>query len=322
MGETGTQGIPGNNGTNGTNGAPGAAGRGISGQAVTYQAGSSGTTAPTGTWNTSIPTVTAGQFLWTRTITSYTDNSTPTTSYSVGKMGETGTQGIPGTNGTNGTNGAPGAAGVSVTSAKQQWYRSTSSTSMAGGSWADTPAAYVDGAYYWVRLATTLSSGTTTYSTGVLDATMTATLSTVLLVQDVANQAQADALTAQQQAWSIANNQESVIESKLISERQSNMALYDKLADRKLLIDATTNGIKIGNPQNSIFSMQLSNTELDFMQGGQIVSSFSNDAVNVTNARVARTLSVGDTQGSYVGWFDFIFNTATGNLGVKYRGGA
>jgi hypothetical protein len=68
--------------------------------------------------------------------------------------------------------------------------------------------------------------------------------------------------------------------------------------------------------------MQLSNTELEFMQGGQVVSSFSNDAVDVTNARVARTLSVGDVQGEYQGWFDFIFRTANGNLGVKYRGGA
>lgn len=70
-------------GTTGTNGV------GISDVTVTYQAGTSGTTPPTGTWTTTIPSVTANQFLWTRTVTTYTDSST-STAYSVGKMGANG----------------------------------------------------------------------------------------------------------------------------------------------------------------------------------------------------------------------------------------
>ena len=50
------------------------------------------------------------------------------------------------------------------------------------------------------------------------------------------------------------------------------------------------------------------------------MSSFTNDAANVTNVRVSRTLSVGDTQGEHIGWFDFIYKTSNGNLQVKYRG--
>lgn len=88
-------------GTNGSNGSTGPAGNGISSAAVTYQASSSGTVAPTGTWTTAVPSVAANQFLWTRTITTYTSGGT-TTAYSVGKMGA---------NGTNGTNGATGPAG-------------------------------------------------------------------------------------------------------------------------------------------------------------------------------------------------------------------
>lgn len=77
----------------GTNGSDG---KGISGTAITYQAGASGTTAPTGSWTTTVPAVTPGQFLWTRTITTYTD-STTTTTYSVGGSGTNGSNGVSAT---------------------------------------------------------------------------------------------------------------------------------------------------------------------------------------------------------------------------------
>ena len=77
------------NGSNGSNGTSVT----ITSQAVTYQASASGTTTPTGTWAASIPTVPAGQYLWTRTIVSYSDGKS-TTSYSISR------------NGTNGTNGS------------------------------------------------------------------------------------------------------------------------------------------------------------------------------------------------------------------------
>lgn len=71
----------------------GADGRGVSSTAVAYQASTSGTTAPTGTWSTSVPSVAAGSYLWTRTVITYTDNTTSTL-YSIGKMGNTGTAGV------------------------------------------------------------------------------------------------------------------------------------------------------------------------------------------------------------------------------------
>lgn len=65
-------------------GSQGASGKGVKLTAVTYQAGSSGTTAPTGTWSSSVPSTSSDKpYLWTRTIITYTDNTT-STSYSVG----------------------------------------------------------------------------------------------------------------------------------------------------------------------------------------------------------------------------------------------
>lgn len=58
----------------------------ITSQSVTYQEGTSGTIAPSGTWTPTIPTVTAGNFLWTRTILEFNDLST-VTAYSVSRFG-------------------------------------------------------------------------------------------------------------------------------------------------------------------------------------------------------------------------------------------
>ena len=79
-------------GNTGANGIAGKDGVGITVTAVTYQSSTSGVTPPTGTWSTSIPSVDAGNYLWTRTVWSYTDG-TSETGYSVGKIGDTGQKG-------------------------------------------------------------------------------------------------------------------------------------------------------------------------------------------------------------------------------------
>ena len=74
---------------------------------VTYQVGTSGTVKPTGTWLKNMPSVKAGQFLWTRTLITYSDKSV-TELFSVSSMGtkgEKGDQGIPGPRGETGDTG-------------------------------------------------------------------------------------------------------------------------------------------------------------------------------------------------------------------------
>lgn len=80
----------------GLNGSKGADGNGIASTAITYQAGTSATVAPTGTWSSSPASVPAGQFLWTRTIFTYTDTTTKTI-YNVSRQGADGANGKDGT---------------------------------------------------------------------------------------------------------------------------------------------------------------------------------------------------------------------------------
>lgn len=109
---TGNTGATGPKGDPGTAGKDGAAGRGISGFSVAYAVSTSGTTAPSGgnVWKATVPTVPAGQYLWTRVTYTYTSGS-PTSTYSVAKQGANGANGKDGANGKNGTNGRDGANG-------------------------------------------------------------------------------------------------------------------------------------------------------------------------------------------------------------------
>ena len=57
---------------------------------VTYQVGSSGTVAPSGSWVSSVPSVSQGKFLWTRQVLQFNTGSA-ITSYSVSRFGVDGT---------------------------------------------------------------------------------------------------------------------------------------------------------------------------------------------------------------------------------------
>lgn len=70
-------------------GKPGDPGLGIKSKSISYAVGTSGNTPPTSGWQETIPTVSANQYLWTKTTLVYTDES-KTEAYSVGKMGADG----------------------------------------------------------------------------------------------------------------------------------------------------------------------------------------------------------------------------------------
>lgn len=115
----------------GAKGDKGDTGKGVKSTSVAYQVSTSRTTVPTGTWSGSVPSASAGQYLWTRTIITYTDNTTSTI-YSVGRMG---------TNGANGTNGKSigsvvnyylaTASSSGVTTATSGWTTAVQSVSAA-----------------------------------------------------------------------------------------------------------------------------------------------------------------------------------------------
>lgn len=133
-------------GNNGNDGIAGKDGVGIKKTTITYAVGTSGTTAPTSGWNSQVPNVPAGQFLWTKTVWTYTDN-TNETGYSVSKIGEKGekgekgergAQGERGPQGLQGPQGIQGIPGVKGTDGKTQYTHIAYADTTIGGGFSQT----------------------------------------------------------------------------------------------------------------------------------------------------------------------------------------
>lgn len=133
----------------GADGIAGKDGNGISSTTVSYGTSTSSTTQPS-TWASTIPTVPAGQYLWTRTITDYTDASVPDTiSYTYAKQG------------VDGAKGDQGNAGTSVKVSKIEYQAGTSATTAPTGTWSTTIVSAPAGQYLWSK--TTMSDNSIIY---------------------------------------------------------------------------------------------------------------------------------------------------------------
>lgn len=148
----------------------------VSSTSVTYQAGTSGTTPPTGTWSTTVPSVANGQYLWTKTVVNYSDGKS-TESYSVSYKG---------TNGINGTNGKD-AITMAITSSGGTIFKNTAiATTLTahvykGGVEVTGSALAALGTIKWYKDGGTTSVATgATYTIGAGDVTNKATFSAQL----------------------------------------------------------------------------------------------------------------------------------------------
>lgn len=132
----------------------------VQGSNITYQASNSGTAVPTGTWLASPPALQNGQFLWTKTVVTYTDGNT-TTAYSVSYYG---------TDGTDGKDGEDGADGTSITikSSTVLYAVEATGTQPADSAFTySTIPAVSAGLYLWSLTKVVYSDGTETKCYGV-----------------------------------------------------------------------------------------------------------------------------------------------------------
>lgn len=158
-------------GNKGDDGIAGKDGVGIKSTAITYAASSSGTTAPSSGWSSQPPAAAAGQYVWTRTIWTYTDNSTET-GYSVGKIGDTGAKGSTGATGPKGDTGSTGAQGVSVSSV-DPFFRTVSRTASAPARPSGmTPSGWVTTEPAWSSNTKLYRAERIVYSNGVVSWTV------------------------------------------------------------------------------------------------------------------------------------------------------
>lgn len=154
-------------------------GRGIASTAVHYRAHTSGTTAPTTGWTTTIPAVTAGQYLWTRMTVTYTSGAN-TIAYSVSQAGGTGpanelsigtvTEGATADASITGTPPAQtldltlpkGSDGRGVSGTLVRYQVGASGTTPPTGTWVAAIPDVPPGEYLWTRTLISYTSGSDT----------------------------------------------------------------------------------------------------------------------------------------------------------------
>ena len=243
---------------------------------VTYAVGTSGTTAPTSGWQSTVPSVSSTQYLWTRTVFTLQDNSA-TTSYSVSKQGTKGDRGDTGATGATGATGSPGTPGQNaptITSVREQFYLSTSNTSQTGGSWSNTIPTWSSGKYYWTRVVTTYSDSSTTTSTAVLDQGLNQSLVSALEAKSVTETLTA---TVNQHATKI----------ELAATNITNLQGRMTTAESTLTVQAGQIAAKASQTSVDSLTGRISSAEASLtVQAGEIVSKASQSSVDALTGRV------------------------------------
>ena len=139
----------GQDGAKGNDGIAGKDGVGIKSTVIEYAVNTSGTVKPSTGWSSTIPNTPQGQYLWTRTTWTYTDNTTEQ-GYSVARQGN---------NGQNGTNGADGDDGVGISTTIIEYNTSTNSTTPPSTGWTSTIPSISGGQYLWTRVTLNYTDG-------------------------------------------------------------------------------------------------------------------------------------------------------------------
>ena len=139
-------------GNDGNDGIAGKDGVGIKATTITYASSTSGTIAPTSGWTSAVPSVPAGNFLWTKTVWDYTDD-TSETGYSVAKMGEKGDKGDRGNDGIAGKDGV-GLKYTNIT------YGLSDNDTIQPSNWSSQPPSLVKGKYLWTKTIWTYTDDT------------------------------------------------------------------------------------------------------------------------------------------------------------------
>lgn len=127
-------------------GEAGKNGKGVQSVDVLYYLSSSSTSLSGGSWSTNSPTWVDGKYIWSKTKVVYTDGSSIETNPAC----------ITGGKGSTGDNGR------GVSSIVEEYYLSTSSNSLVGGSWSTTPPTWENGKYIWTRSVITYTDSAST----------------------------------------------------------------------------------------------------------------------------------------------------------------
>ncbi len=122
---------------------------------VMYYLSTSQTSLAGGTWTTTAPTWVNGKYMWSKTVTKYTDNT----------ISESAPTCIAGAKGDTGLDG------VGVSEIIEEYYLSNSNTSQTGGTWTTSVPTWSKGKFIWTRSKIIYTNSQIDYTTPICDST-------------------------------------------------------------------------------------------------------------------------------------------------------
>lgn len=279
-------------------------GRGVASTTVEYQASTSGTTVPTGTWSTTIPTVAQGSYLWTKTTTNYT-SGTPTVGYSVARMG------------------VNGATGTGVASMTQQYYMSDSKTTQTGDSWVESMPTWSNGKYLWTRYKVVYKNpASTTYTAPVCDSSWEAVNEETVNRQS-AIEAKANEITSKVSETYVSNSAfehyQNTVSSQFTQTKKDftwsiNQSVTDAKNEMSGQIDSVNgrvdglkqitdnvnnymsfdnDGLTLGK-SDSAFKTKITNQEWSIQKNGAKVTHINDQTMYITDGQFTQSLKIGN----------------------------
>lgn len=270
--------IKGDKGETGNTGAQGATGNGI--KSITYYyARTTSQTAPSAgnITSTTMPSIDAtNKYLWQKEVINYTNNTNQTTVLLLAVYGNTGAQGP------QGNPGSTGPQGVSVTTIKDQWYKSTSNTAQAGGSWSDTQPNWESGKYIWTRSHITFSNGNTTTTNPVLANAINNANANASNAVSTANTANSTANTAKSTADAAKSSAASAVSTANTAKSTASNAASTANTAQKSADNANSSVNALNKIATKSYSVRGANGKAQWVRLGTLTSAGDASVVVIT----------------------------------------
>lgn len=278
-------------GNTGSKGDKGDTGKGIKSTEITYQAGTSGTTPPSGTWSSSIPTVDNGKYLWSKTTITYTDDTT-STSYTASYIS---------------IDGETGASGKGINKIEQEYYLSSSKTTQTGGSWVTSMPQWSKGKYLWTRYKITYENPTSiAYTSPICDSSWEA-------ANDVANDLKENYYTKIETDAAIKVASDSI--TSTVSTSISNEINNIEIGGTNLLVDSDTSSLsKVSGLYDKRFSSTINDADIT----ASFIALEDSPCLSKNGIQINVINPSSEESGS---WLVFYDHTEEYPLGIKFKDG-
>ena len=197
--------------------------------------------------------------------------------------------------GHQGEPGEPGADGISVVSIDDQYYLSTSSESVVGGSWQDGIPEWERGKYVWKRYKVTWSDNNVTYTNAELDRALNHANEAADLAEQKAAEAEKAANTASEAATNASKSAETASTASAAAQNVANDA-NKNAADAKEAANTAQTAADEANKEVETINKEISTIKEDAASTSKELQGKITSITETMEASYAKKTEVSETE--------------------------